>query len=61
VKADEELVEAAGKEKLSIKPKDKAKKKLNKKGEAKVNAEVTFALARGEPNTESKKIKLVQR
>lgn len=27
VKADEELVEAAGKEKLSIKPKDKAKKK----------------------------------
>ena len=53
MKADEELVEAAGKEKLSIKPKDKAKKKLNKKGEAKVNAEVTFALARGEPNTES--------
>jgi hypothetical protein len=61
VKPDEDLAEAAGKEKLSIKPRGKAKKKLNAKGKAKVKAEVTFAPNGGTPNTEDKKIKLVKR
>jgi hypothetical protein len=61
VKPDEETAEAAGKEKLSIRPKGKAKKKLNNRGKAKVKAKVTFAPTGGSPNTESKKIKLVKR
>ena len=61
VKADEETAEAAGEEKLSIKPKGKANKKLNKKGKAKVLAEVTYTPEGGEPNTQTKKIKLVKR
>jgi len=61
VKADEESPEAAGKEKLSIKPKGKAKKKLNSKGKAKVKANVTYTPDGGTPNTEDKKIKLVKR
>jgi hypothetical protein len=42
VKADEELVEAAGKVKLAVKPRGQAKKELNEKGKAKVKAEVTY-------------------
>lgn len=61
MKPDEELVEAAGKEKLSIKPKGKAKKKLNTKGKAKVKAKVTYTPDGGSPNTEDKKIKLRKR
>ena len=61
LKADEEGVEAAGTEKLLVKPKGKAKKKLNEKGKAKVKAEVTYTPDGGEPNTESKKIKLIKR
>ena len=37
-----------------------AKKKLNDKGKAKVKAEVTFTPDGGSPNTEDKKIKLVE-
>jgi hypothetical protein len=61
VEADEESVEAAVKAKLAIKPKGKAKKKLNRKGKAKIKAVVTYTPNGGEPNTESKKIKLLKR
>jgi hypothetical protein len=61
VKADDEAAEDAGKEKLSIKPRRKAKKKLNAKGRAKVKANVTYTPDGGTPNTEDKKIKLVKR
>jgi lysophospholipase L1-like esterase len=63
VKADEEAVEGEGatEEELAIKPKGKARKRLNKKGKAKVRAEVTYTPDGGEPNTQSKRIKLVRR
>jgi hypothetical protein len=61
VKADEEPAEDAGGEKLVINPKGKAKKKLNKKSKAKVTAAVTDTRDGGEPNSESKKIRLVKR
>ena len=51
----------SGKEKLSVEAKGKAKKKLNQNGRAKVKAKVTYTPDGGEPNTESKKIKLVER
>lgn len=60
LKADEDAVEAAGNDKLAIRPKGKAKKKLNENGEAKVNAAVTYTPAGGDPNTKSKTIKLVK-
>jgi hypothetical protein len=47
--------------KLAIKPKGKAKKKLNDKGKAKVTASVTYTPDGGSPNTEDKKLKLVKR
>jgi virginiamycin B lyase len=52
---------AAGKEKLPIKPRRKAKKRLAARGKAKVKAKVTYTPDGGEPNTQSKKIKLVKR
>ena len=58
VKADDESAEDAGKEKLVIKPRGKAKKKLNQTGKAKVKAKVTYTPTGGEPNTESKKVTL---
>jgi hypothetical protein len=58
VKADDEAVEAEGDEKLNIKPKGKATKKLRKNGNAKVKAEVTYTPDGGEPNMRSKKVKL---
>jgi hypothetical protein len=61
VKADDESAVASGTEKLLVKPKGKAKKKLIGKGKAKVKAEVTFAPDGGTPNTEDTKIKLVKR
>jgi Ca2+-binding RTX toxin-like protein len=63
VKADDEAVEGEGatEERLAIKPKGKAKKKLNKKGKARVRAEVTYIPDGGEPNTQSKKLKLKKR
>jgi Ca2+-binding RTX toxin-like protein len=63
VKRDDEAVEAEGatEERLTIKPKGKARKKLNKKGKAKVKAEVTYTPDGGEPNTQSKKLKLRKR
>jgi DNA-binding beta-propeller fold protein YncE len=63
VKADDQAVEREGatEDKLKIKPKGKARKKLGKKGRAKVKAEVTYTPTGGEPNTESKRVKLVKR
>jgi hypothetical protein len=63
VKANDEAIsgEGATEEKLAIKPKSKAKKKLNTKGKAKIKAEVTYTPDGGTPNTERKQIKLVKR
>ena len=44
-----------------MKAKGKAKKRLNKKGNAKVKAKVTYTPDCGPTDTKSKKIKLVQR
>jgi hypothetical protein len=61
VKPDDEPAEAAGEEKLSIKPSRKAKKKLNRSGKAKVKAEVTYTPDGGEPNTQTKRVRLIKR
>jgi 6-phosphogluconolactonase (cycloisomerase 2 family) len=63
VKADDEAVEADGaaEDKLKIKPKGKARKRLGKKGKAKVKAEVTYTPDGGQPNTASKRIRLIKR
>ncbi|MGH2992142.1 MAG: S8 family peptidase [Solirubrobacterales bacterium] len=61
VKGDEESVEAAGDEELSVRAKGKAKKSLSQRGDAKVKAKVTYTPTGGTPNTESEKIKLIKR
>ena len=61
VSGAEELAAAEGAVKLPVEPKGKAKKKLNRKGKAKVTAEFTFTPTHGCPNTQSTKIKLVKR
>jgi len=63
VKSDDEAVEDAGatEEKLAIKPKGKARKKLGNKGRARVKAEVTYTPTGGEPNTQTKRIRLIKR
>ena len=63
VKSDDEAVEDAGatEEKLVIKPKGKARKKLGRKGRARVKAEVTYTPTGGEPNTQTKRIRLIKR
>ena len=50
----------SGKEKLTMKPRGKAMKRLNRRGTTKVNAEVTYAPDGGTSNTKSKSIKLVK-
>jgi hypothetical protein len=63
------FIQAAGKKPVSIKPRGNAKKKLNTKGKATVKAKVTYTPVMldnvgselGDPNTESKKIKLIKR
>jgi hypothetical protein len=47
--------------KLAVKPRRKAKRKLKKKGKARVKAKVTFTPEGGEPNTRSKRIRLIRR
>ena len=47
--------------KLSVKPRGKAQKRLNKRGKAKVKAKVTYTPDGGTSDTESTKIKLVKR
>jgi lysophospholipase L1-like esterase len=61
VKGDEEPAEAAGEEKLSMEARRKAKRKLAAKGKAKVKAKVTYTPDGGEPNTQTKRLKLVRR
>jgi virginiamycin B lyase len=61
VKSALKFVDAAGKEKLSVKSTGKAKKRLNAKGKAKLKAEVSFESDSGTLSTEAKKIKLVKR
>ena len=51
----------SGKLKLSVKARGKAKKRLNKKGDAKVKAKVTYNPDCGPSDTKSKTIKLVKR
>jgi hypothetical protein len=58
---DLELGEDAGSVKLAVKSRGKAKRKLKKRGRAKVTAEVTYTPDGGMPNTDSAKLKLVQR
>ena len=54
-------VEAEGAAKLRIKPKGKAKRKLDDGGKTKVKAEVTFTPDGGTPSTRTKRVKLVKR
>ena len=61
VKGDEERTEAQGSVKLAVKSRGKAKRKLNRRGKAKVRAEVTYTPDGGQPNTDSKKVKLVKK
>jgi hypothetical protein len=60
VKGQRERIEP-GEEKLTIKPRGKAKKRLNKRGKAKVKVRVTYTPEGGTVRTKSKKIKLVKR
>jgi hypothetical protein len=61
VKPGDETADAAGKEKLVVESRRRARKKLNADGKAKVNPKVTYAPDGGGPNTKRKKIKLVKR
>jgi hypothetical protein len=61
VKGTQEGADAAGKQKLPIKPRRKAKQKLAAKGEAKVKAEVTYTPDGGEPNTRTRGVRLIKR
>jgi hypothetical protein len=61
VNGKQKRAESAGKQKLPIKSRRKARKKLNAKGRAKVNAKVTYTPEGGDPSADSKKIKLVKR
>jgi hypothetical protein len=51
----------AGRARLSVKPKGKARRRLARRGKAKVTAEVTFKPEGGAPATHSERIKLVRR
>ena len=61
VRGDDDSADEAGKEKLSIEPRGKAKKRLNNEGKAEVKASVTYTPSGASPHTEDKKIKLVKR
>jgi hypothetical protein len=54
-------VSAAGTVKLKIKAKGKAKRQLDRTGTVKVKAKVTYTPTGGDPNTQSKRIKLIKR
>jgi hypothetical protein len=58
VRGEAKRVGAAGKLKLAIKARGKAKRKLKRTGKAKVKAKVTFAPLGGEPNAQTKQVKL---
>ena len=59
VKGDEQTVEAAGTHELLVKPKGKAKRRLNKTGRATVEVRVIYTPTGGSPRTEGKSVKLV--
>jgi hypothetical protein len=61
VRGASESAPAAGEVGLLVKPRGKSRKKLKKKGKAKVSADVTFAPVGGEPNTQSARLKLVKK
>jgi Ca2+-binding RTX toxin-like protein len=61
MKGAEKRARSEGSVKLAVKPKGKAKEKLADTGKAKVNAEVTYTPDGGDPNTQSKQVKLVRR
>jgi len=61
VKGKQKGADIAGKEKLPVKPKGKAKKELNETGKAKVRAKVTYIPDGGKQDTRSRKIKLIKR
>jgi type 1 fimbria pilin len=54
-------VAGAGTVKLLIKPKGKRKHKLNRAGKVKVKVNVTYIPTGGDPNTESKRVKLIKK
>jgi hypothetical protein len=61
VKGRQKGADAAGRQKLPIKPRRKAKQKLAAKGKAKVKAEVTYTPDGGEPNSHTKRLRLIKR
>ena len=61
VKRAKAEAEASGKEKLPIRARQKARRHLNAKGKARVRATVTYTTEGGEPNEESKRIRLRKR
>jgi hypothetical protein len=61
VKGAETQAHAAGDIELTVRPKRRAKRRLNRHGRASVAARVTFTPTDGTPNTESKRIKLIKR
>lgn len=61
VKGDSATAAAAGEVTLLVKAQGKARKKLRKRGKAKVTAEVTFTPIGGDPGVQSTSLKLVKR
>lgn len=61
VKGADKQADAEGSVRLRIKPRGPAKKRVNQKGKAKVKADVTFTPEGGEPDTQSKPLKLIKR
>jgi Tol biopolymer transport system component len=61
VRKDSDQARGAGKVRLRVRPRQKARAKLADRGKLKVSAQVTYTPTGGEPNTESKKVKLKRR
>ncbi len=61
VKPEAREATAAGAVKLLVKAKGKRGKRLRKRGKVKVKAEVSFTPTGGEPNTQTKPVKLIRR
>ncbi|MDX6582462.1 MAG: hypothetical protein QOI10_1646 [Solirubrobacterales bacterium] len=60
-RAPRQTVGAAGSVKLKIKARGKARKRLKRHGSAKLEAKVTYTPTGGDPNTLTKKVKLIRR
>jgi len=61
VEADKHLVESEGNERLSVEPKGKARRRLSRRGRAKVKAEVIHTHEGGASHTDTKKVSLKKR